>query len=78
MTPSDLDLIDALTPEHPELVALLAAHERFEAAIVQLARRRWLSGEEQATVKRLKRNKLAGRDRIEQIIGPYRVAAVAV
>ncbi len=74
MTPADLHLIEALTPESPELETLLADHARYEAALAVFAERTWLSPEEEAQVRRLKRVKLAGRDRIETILEPHRAA----
>ncbi len=74
MTPSDLHLIEALTPDNPELETLLADHTRYESALEAFASRSWLSPEEEAQVRRLKREKLAGRDRIETILEPHRAA----
>jgi hypothetical protein len=74
MTRSDLHLIEILTPQDPELEKLVAAHAGFQAALQAFEARSWLSPEEEAHVRRLKRLKLAGRDRIETILEPHRAA----
>jgi len=68
----DLDLIDRLVPEHPELVRLMEQHRHLERSLAPLAEARWLSPAEEAEERRLKRLKLVGRDRIEAILTAHR------
>jgi uncharacterized protein YdcH (DUF465 family) len=74
MTPSELILIDTLTPHDAELAKLVAVHARYENALAAFAERRWLTSGEEAEVRRLKRVKLAARDRIEMILESARAA----
>lgn len=68
----DLDLIERLAPDYPELVQLMEKHRDYERSLAPLAVARWLSQEEEAEERRLKRLKLVGRDRIESILTAHR------
>ncbi len=72
MDPKDLELIEELAPRHPELAALWREHLELEARLERLARRSYLSPQEELEVKRLKKIKLAGRDRMEAILARHR------
>ena len=72
MDPKDLELIEELAPRHPELAALWREHLELEARLERLAGRRYLTPQEELEVKRLKKIKLAGRDRIEAILAQHR------
>ncbi len=72
MEAKDLELIQKLIPENQELARLWAEHQKLEAKLDALASRVYLSAEEQVEVKRLKKIKLAGRDRMEAILAEYR------
>ena len=75
METTDLQLIDSLSATNPELPRLLRKHREYEAALTSMRRRHWLSSTEQCEIKRLKRMKLAGRDRIERILALHRATA---
>ena len=77
MNTSDLVIIEGLAPRNPELARLVEKHQAYERELEFMARRKWLSGSEQAERQRLKRLKLRGRDRIESIIAPHRCARMA-
>ena len=72
MEAKDLELIQKLIPENQELAQLWSEHQKLEAKLDALASRVYLSAEEQVEVKRLKKIKLAGRDRMEAILAEYR------
>jgi len=72
MEAKDLELIQKLIPENQELARLWSEHQKLEAKLDALASRVYLSAEEQVEVKRLKKIKLAGRDRMEAILAEYR------
>lgn len=72
MEAKDLELIQKLLNENEDLARLWAEHQKLEAKLDALASRVYLSAEEQVEVKRLKKIKLAGRDRMEAILAEYR------
>ncbi len=75
MNQADLDLIKAICSTQPELARLFADHEKFESRLAAIARQRWRSAEDYAEEQRLKRSKLAGRDRMERILAQHRLSA---
>ncbi|MBA4392700.1 MAG: DUF465 domain-containing protein [Desulfobacca sp.] len=72
MEKRDQELIDRLMPENEELQKLVKEHQEFEAQLEQFNKRLYLSEEQNREKKRLQKLKLAGRDRIEQILRDYR------
>jgi len=72
MNTSDLVIIQDLSASNRELGRLLEKHRAYERELEIMARRKWLSSNEQSERQRLKRLKLRGRDRIESIIAPHR------
>jgi uncharacterized protein len=72
MEKRDEELIDRLIPENEELGRLVKEHKEFEAQLEELKKRLYLSDEENREKRRLQKVKLAGRDRIEQILRDYR------
>lgn len=74
MDPSDKDLIQANLGSDPELAKLWAEHLELETKLDEMNQRLYLSTEEQVERKRLQKLKLAGRDRIEQILANLRGA----
>ncbi len=75
MQQCDLDLIDSIRPTHRELDRLLADHRDYERRLSELARQRWRSTDDYAEEQLLKRKKLAGRDRIHEILAQHRLSA---
>jgi len=72
MEKRDEELIDRLIPENEELGKLVREHKEFESQLEELKKRLYLSDEENREKRRLQKIKLAGRDRIEQILRDYR------
>ena len=74
MDPRDVRTLESLSPRNPEVARLLEQHLTYEEQLSALQRRRWLSPPEQEEQKRLKRLKLAGRDRLAAILAERRSA----
>lgn len=72
MEKRDEELIARLIPENEELGKLVKEHKEFESQLEELNKRLYLSDEENREKRRLQKVKLAGRDRIEQILRDYR------
>jgi hypothetical protein len=72
MEKKDEELIERLIPENEELKRLVKEHKEFESQLEELKKRLYLSDEEDREKRRLQKLKLAGRDRIEQILRDYR------
>ncbi|MCO4771217.1 MAG: YdcH family protein [Deltaproteobacteria bacterium] len=68
MNESDVVLLQRLASQYVEVERLLQRHEGFEEQLSRLERHKWLSASEQREMKRLKQLKLAGRDRMQQIL----------
>lgn len=72
MEKRDEELIERLISENEELRQLVTEHKAFESQLDELKKRLYLSDEENREKKRVQKLKLAGRDRIEQILKDYR------
>jgi uncharacterized protein YdcH (DUF465 family) len=72
MEKQDLELITRWIDHDPELKRYVTEHEEFERRLEEFNRRPYLTAAETVERKRLQKLKLAGRDRIEQILGKYR------
>jgi len=72
MDKQDIELVERLTQENQELAALWREHQQLDAQLDAMAQRTYLSPQDEQEVKRLKKVKLAGRDRIEGILAAYR------
>ena len=72
MEKRDQELIDQLLPENQELQELVKEHKEFESQLGEFSKRLYLSDEENREKKRIQKLKLAGRDRIEQILKDHR------
>jgi len=68
MNESEALLLQRLATRDVEVERLLSRHQAFEERLAQLDRHRWLSAEERREMTELKRRKLAGRDRMQQIL----------
>jgi len=73
MEERDLALIETWIHQDPELKQRMEEHEEFERRLEEFNRRPYLTAEETLERKRLQKMKLAGRDRIEQILAKYRL-----
>ncbi len=72
MEERDLALIRIWIHQDPELKHYVEEHEDFERRLEEFNRRPYLTAEETLERKRLQKLKLAGRDKIEQILAKYR------
>ena len=77
MEQQDTELLERLLPIDQELAKLWHEHLELEKQLGDLGGRVYLSAEEQVEVQRLKKIKLAGRDRIESILASHRENAQA-
>ncbi len=72
MEKPDLELIDRWVAQDPELKRYVEEHREFERRLEEFNRRPYLTSQEDLERKRLQKMKLAGRDKIEQILAKYR------
>ena len=72
MEKEDLELIEQLTDKDPELKKFWDDHLEYERQLEGFNRRPYLTAAETLERKRLQKLKLAGRDRMEQILAKYR------
>jgi uncharacterized protein YdcH (DUF465 family) len=77
MEKHDLDLINRYLEVDLELKRYMDEHVEFERLLEEYNRRPYLTAEENLERKRLQKLKLAGRDKIEQILAKYRREAVS-
>ena len=69
---ADRLLVERFVPQNQELQSLVDAHQKFEDEIESIKGRAWLTPEDQQSLRVLKKRKLRGRDRIEEILRGYR------
>ena len=72
MERQDLEIIATWKGQDPELKRYLDEHEEYERQLDEFNRRPYLTAAEGMERKRLQKLKLAGRDKIEQILAKYR------
>jgi uncharacterized protein YdcH (DUF465 family) len=72
MERQDLEIIAQWQEQDPELKRYLNEHAEFERQLEEFNRRPYLTAAESMERKRLQKLKLAGRDKIEQILAKYR------
>jgi uncharacterized protein len=72
MEKADADLVARWIDKDPELKRRIDDHQDFERQLEELNRRPYLTAEETVERRRIQKLKLAGRDRIEQILAQYR------
>ena len=72
MEERDLALIRVWQEQDPELKQRVDEHEDYERRLEEFNRRPYLTAEETLERKRLQKLKLAGRDKIEEILVKYR------
>ncbi|MFP3869604.1 MAG: DUF465 domain-containing protein [Syntrophobacteria bacterium] len=68
----DEELIARLLPCHEELRQYIEEHRRYEEQLERFNQRSHLTSEEELEKKRIKKLKLAGRDKIEAILATHR------
>ena len=72
MNKYDIELIEKLLPDNQELATLWREHQQLDLQLDGMGQRPYLSPQDEQEVKKLKKVKLAGRDRIEAILADYR------
>jgi uncharacterized protein YdcH (DUF465 family) len=72
MEKRDEELIAQWLERDPELQRYVEQHRELERLLEEFNRRPYLTAQETMERKRLQKMKLAGRDRIEQILAKYR------
>jgi hypothetical protein len=73
MDAQDEALISKLVDHNPELKTLVDNHRDFERQLDEMYRRPRLTTEEDLELRRLKKAKLAGKEKIERILAQHRV-----
>jgi uncharacterized protein YdcH (DUF465 family) len=68
----DLDLIEKYIDKDDELKKRVVEHGELEKKLEELNSKPYLTADQEVEVKRLKKMKLAGRDKIEEILKRYR------
>ncbi len=77
MEKSDEELIQQLLPHNPELQQFYEEHAVLERQLAEFHRKLYLSPEQELEKKQLQKRKLAGKDRIMQILARHRASAPA-
>ena len=72
MEAKDAQLILSLVDRDPELKRLHEEHLQLEKQLAQLNHKGFLNGDEEVERKRLQKVKLAGKDRMMEILSRYR------
>ncbi len=72
MEKEDLELIEQLTESDPELKKFWDEHLEYERLLEGFNKRPYLTAAETMERKRLQKLKLAGRDKMEQILAKHR------
>lgn len=71
MNESEVQRIKSLSTTNPELQRLYTKHCEYEQRLVEIQGSKWQSPAEYAEAQKLKRQKLAGRDRIVTILAQH-------
>jgi uncharacterized protein YdcH (DUF465 family) len=71
MESKELELIEQLMHQHQELKTLMTEHRALEEELQKYQGKRFLTPVEEIEKKRIQKLKLAGKDRIEQILTEY-------
>jgi len=72
MEKKDLELIEKYIPVDNDLRVYVEEHRRYEEMLEAFKNRVHLTPEEEMEQKKIKKLKLIGRDKIEQILSKYR------
>lgn len=72
MEKNDLELIEKYIDKDVELKKYVEEHGKLEKKLEELTSKPYLTADQEVEVKRLKKMKLAGRDKIEEILKRYR------
>jgi hypothetical protein len=72
MEKRDIELIEKFSVVDEELKKEVEEHRKFEEMLNDFNKRAYLTPEEEVEKKRIKKLKLRGRDKIEEILAKYR------
>jgi len=72
MEDRDIQLINKLAPENAELKKLWEEHLDYKTTLEDFNKKKYLSAEDELRRKEIQKLKLAGKDRIEEILQHYR------
>jgi uncharacterized protein YdcH (DUF465 family) len=72
MEDRDRELCEKLAKENEELKQICTAHQEYERQLKKIEKKGYLSSAEEAEKKRLKKLKLAAKDRIERFLAESR------
>ncbi|HEY9160852.1 MAG TPA: DUF465 domain-containing protein [Desulfomonilia bacterium] len=72
MEEKDLQLINKIIPENPELKKLWEEHLDYKVKLDEFNRKKYLSAEDELKRREIQKLKLAGKDRIEDILRMHR------
>ena len=72
MEKRDIELIEKFSVVDEELKKEVEEHRKFEELLNEFNKRAYLTPEEEVEKKRIKKLKLRGRDKIEEILVKYR------
>ncbi len=72
MDDRDIDLIERHSNSNPLLRTLFQRHKELDKKLQKLAKKPFLTAGEQREVTELKRQKLAGKDKLMRILEKYR------
>lgn len=72
MEEGDKKLIEKLIGQNEELKKYVAEHISFEKKLDEYSKRPYLTSEEDLKRKKIQKLKLAGRDKLEEILAKYR------
>lgn len=75
MEATDLELIERLAPNHPELRHLWLQHGKYESQLQDLEGVHYPSEQERREITRVKRLKLRGKEQISRILDHHRSPA---
>jgi uncharacterized protein len=66
------ELVMRLARENEEFSRMVREHQELDRKVAELEARPYLSPDEEVELKRIKKLKLAGKDRMEAILATYR------
>ena len=72
MEEKDLQLINRLIPENPELKKLWEEHLEYKVKLEEFNKKKYLSAEDELKRKDIQKLKLSGKDQIEDILRRHR------
>ncbi len=69
---NDTDVISSLRSENDEYKKLEVEHKRLEVALEEIAKKKYLTSEEEVQKKQIQKQKLQFKDRMAQLVRDHR------